>query len=149
VIRNIIFDWSGTRVDDLPAVWQATNYVLTQSQRPAMSLEQFRAEGDLFRGVSFPTISGTGPNGAIVVARGPLVFALPLGEEWRRIHADVPGRELPHADWEVHPTSPWNFALAPAPLAVRELPRSGKAAELLAKYHIDANAIINKVKALG
>jgi len=34
-------------------------------------------------------------------------------------------------------------------LAVHELPRSGKAAELLAKYHIDATAIINKVKALG
>ena len=33
-------------------------------------------------------------------------------------------------------------------LAVRELPRSGKAEELLAKYHIDANAIVNKVKAL-
>ncbi len=33
-------------------------------------------------------------------------------------------------------------------LAVREIPRSGKAAELLAKYHIDANAIVNKVKAL-
>jgi phosphoglycolate phosphatase-like HAD superfamily hydrolase len=44
VIRNIIFDWSGTLVDDLPAVWEATNYVLTQSQRPEMSLEQFRAE---------------------------------------------------------------------------------------------------------
>ncbi|MGO8927877.1 MAG: NUDIX domain-containing protein [Limisphaerales bacterium] len=44
MIRNIIFDWSGTLVDDLPAVWQATNYVLTQSGRPEMSLEQFRAE---------------------------------------------------------------------------------------------------------
>ncbi len=44
MIRNIIFDWSGTLVDDLPAVWQATNYVLTQAQRPEMSLEQFRAE---------------------------------------------------------------------------------------------------------
>ena len=33
-------------------------------------------------------------------------------------------------------------------LAVRELPRSGKAEELLAKYGIDANAIIAKVKAL-
>ena len=31
MIRNIIFDWSGTLVDDLPAVWQATNYVLTQA----------------------------------------------------------------------------------------------------------------------
>src|ERR1051326_409947 len=44
MIRNIIFDWSGTLVDDLPAVWQATNYVLTQANRAEMSLEQFRAE---------------------------------------------------------------------------------------------------------
>jgi phosphoglycolate phosphatase len=44
MIRNIIFDWSGTLVDDLPAVWQATNYVLAQAERPEMSLEQFRAE---------------------------------------------------------------------------------------------------------
>jgi phosphoglycolate phosphatase len=47
VIRNIIFDWSGTLVDDLPAVLRASNYVLTQSGRPAMSLEQFRAEFQL------------------------------------------------------------------------------------------------------
>jgi phosphoglycolate phosphatase len=44
MIRNIIFDWSGTLVDDLPAVWEATNYVLTQAGRPEMTLEQFRAE---------------------------------------------------------------------------------------------------------
>ncbi len=44
MIRNIIFDWSGTLVDDLPAVLKASNYVLTQSGRPAMSLDQFRAE---------------------------------------------------------------------------------------------------------
>ncbi len=31
-------------MDDLPAVWEASNYVLTQAQRPEMSLEQFRAE---------------------------------------------------------------------------------------------------------
>ena len=44
MIRNIIFDWSGTLVDDLPAVWQATNYVLAQAKRPEMTLEEFRAE---------------------------------------------------------------------------------------------------------
>lgn len=44
MIRNVIFDWSGTLVDDLPAVWQASNYVLSQAKRPEMSLEQFRAE---------------------------------------------------------------------------------------------------------
>ena len=44
MIQNVIFDWSGTLVDDLPAVWRATNYVLVQAERPEMSLEQFRAE---------------------------------------------------------------------------------------------------------
>jgi phosphoglycolate phosphatase len=44
VIRNIIFDWSGTLVDDLPAVWQATNHVFSQAGIPQISLDQFRAE---------------------------------------------------------------------------------------------------------
>jgi phosphoglycolate phosphatase-like HAD superfamily hydrolase/ADP-ribose pyrophosphatase YjhB (NUDIX family) len=44
VIRNIIFDWSGTLVDDLPAVLKASNFVLAQSGKPEMSLEEFRAE---------------------------------------------------------------------------------------------------------
>jgi phosphoglycolate phosphatase-like HAD superfamily hydrolase/ADP-ribose pyrophosphatase YjhB (NUDIX family) len=47
VIRNIIFDWSGTLVDDLPAVWKATNFVLNQADRPEMSLDEFRAEFSL------------------------------------------------------------------------------------------------------
>jgi phosphoglycolate phosphatase-like HAD superfamily hydrolase/ADP-ribose pyrophosphatase YjhB (NUDIX family) len=44
VIRNIIFDWSGTLVDDLPAVLKASNFVLAQSGKPEMSLAEFRAE---------------------------------------------------------------------------------------------------------
>lgn len=44
VIRNVIFDWSGTLVDDLPAVWKATNYVLAQANRAEMTLDEFRAE---------------------------------------------------------------------------------------------------------
>ena len=51
-------------------------------------------------------------DGAVAVERGPLLYALAIGEEWRRIHEDVAGRELPHGDWEVHPTTPWNYALA-------------------------------------
>ena len=47
VIRNFIFDWSGTLVDDLPAVLKASNYVLTQSGKTAMSLDEFRAEFQL------------------------------------------------------------------------------------------------------
>ena len=44
MIRNIIFDWSGTLVDDLPAVLKASNFVLTQSGKSAMTLNEFRAE---------------------------------------------------------------------------------------------------------
>src|SRR5262245_4468433 len=44
MIRNIIFDWSGTLVDDLSAVWAATNHVLSQAGASEMSLDEFRAE---------------------------------------------------------------------------------------------------------
>jgi len=44
VIRSIIFDWSGTLVDDLPAVIEATNHVFRQAGVPELTREQFRAE---------------------------------------------------------------------------------------------------------
>jgi len=44
VIRNILFDWSGTLVDDLPPVLDATNFVLRQAGRPEMTCDEFRAE---------------------------------------------------------------------------------------------------------
>ena len=51
-------------------------------------------------------------NDAVALERGPLVYALKIGEAWTRVNADKPGREPPHADWEVRPTIPWNYALA-------------------------------------
>lgn len=47
-----------------------------------------------------------GFNSSAVIYRGPLLFALKIGEDWRRI-----GGEPPHADWEVYPTTAWNYAL--------------------------------------
>lgn len=44
VIRNVIFDWSGTLVDDLPAVWEASNHVFRQAGVTPLSLEEFRSE---------------------------------------------------------------------------------------------------------
>ena len=54
-------------------------------------------------------------NEGVAVERGPLVYALRIEEEWTRINADVPGRELPHGDFEVRPASasrngPWASA---------------------------------------
>lgn len=50
-------------------------------------------------------------NQAVSIQRGPLVYALRIQEEWTRVNADKPHRELPHADWEVRPESPWNYGL--------------------------------------
>ncbi len=44
MIRNVIFDWSGTLVDDLPAVWRASNHALERVGVATMPLEQFRRE---------------------------------------------------------------------------------------------------------
>lgn len=46
-IRNIIFDWSGTLVDDLPAVWQATNVVFRKAGVKELSRDEFRVEFQL------------------------------------------------------------------------------------------------------
>jgi hypothetical protein len=54
-----------------------------------------------------PVRSSRRYNGAVSISRGPLVFALEMGEEWRKLRG-----EDPHADWEVYPTTPWNYALA-------------------------------------
>ena len=45
-------------------------------------------------------------NDAVSIERGPLVFALKMEEGWKHIKG-----ETPHADWEVHPKSDWNYAL--------------------------------------
>ncbi len=44
MIRNVILDWSGTLVDDLPAVLEATNQVFRQAGLPELSRERFREE---------------------------------------------------------------------------------------------------------
>ena len=50
-------------------------------------------------------------NEALAIERGPLVYSLKLGEKWTRVNADKPHRELPHGDFEVRPTTPWNYGL--------------------------------------
>jgi phosphoglycolate phosphatase-like HAD superfamily hydrolase/ADP-ribose pyrophosphatase YjhB (NUDIX family) len=86
VIRNIIFDWSGTLVDDLPAVWRATNYVFKQAGVAEMTLDQFRAEFCLpFKGFYSKYV--------------PHV-SLPQLEQWFHSHfreVQHLARELPHA----------------------------------------------------
>jgi hypothetical protein len=47
-----------------------------------------------------------GHAGLISLYRGPLLFGLRIGEHWHHYAG-----EMPHADWEVYPTTPWNYGL--------------------------------------
>lgn len=42
----------------------------------------------------------------VAIDRGPLVYSLKIGEDWRKLHDKAPA-----ADWEVHPTTDWNYGL--------------------------------------
>lgn len=55
---------------------------------------------------------------AVAIERGPLVYGLKIGEDWRPVNEDKPLREPPHGDWEVHPMTPWNYALDVRPKTV-------------------------------
>ena len=72
---------------------------------------EWRDETAIILRVPMPVRTQTRFNSSVAIERGPLVYSLKIGEEWKRINEDVPGRELPHGDWEVHPTTPWNYAL--------------------------------------
>ncbi len=47
-----------------------------------------------------------GFHGSVSVERGPLVYPLSIREAWRKLK-----QTGPVADWEVYPTSPWNYGL--------------------------------------
>lgn len=42
MIRNFIFDWSGTLADDLRPVWTATNKIFTEYGKRPLSIDEFR-----------------------------------------------------------------------------------------------------------
>jgi len=50
-------------------------------------------------------------NDAVAIERGPLVYSLSPDEEWTRVNADQPHRDLPHGDFEVRPESQWNYGV--------------------------------------
>jgi len=60
---------------------------------------------------------------SVAIERGPLVYSLKIGEEWRKLRDKAPA-----ADWEVYPTTAWNYGLALDPadpessIEVREKP---------------------------
>lgn len=58
-----------------------------------------------------------GPDAAVSVAHGPLLYVLPIGERWTKLKQ----RGL-SADWRTEPTTPWNYGL-PANAVFRRVER--------------------------
>lgn len=63
-------------------------------------------------------------NESIAIERGPLLYSFPVGESWVKLRQHA----LDSADWQVFPTTPWNYALNVDPenpdasIKVAELP---------------------------
>jgi hypothetical protein len=47
-----------------------------------------------------------GYHDSVAIERGPLVYALKIGTDWKLLRG-----KPPFADWEVYATTPWNYAL--------------------------------------
>ena len=54
---------------------------------------------------------------SLSVERGPLVYSLKIGESWNKIKQTGPA-----ADYEIYPTTPWNYALVKGDFQVIEKP---------------------------
>ena len=56
-----------------------------------------------------PIQTQTGPSRAVAINRGPLVYSLRIGENWTVNTPDPLG--LGFDEFQVHPTTPWAYAL--------------------------------------
>lgn len=63
---------------------------------------------------SYDAVMEDWADGMAYAARGPLVFALPIGERWERREYSRDGveRKYPYCDYEIFPTTAWNYAFA-------------------------------------
>jgi hypothetical protein len=97
----------------IPTWAKDANVVCAGQQFPVepgtyLAVDRFWQDGDRIS-IEFPmpVRTQTGHQGLVSIFRGPLLFALKMGEEWVKI-----GGEAPHNDWEVYPTTAWNYGLA-------------------------------------
>lgn len=97
----------------IPAWADVCEIVVNGQRQAAPSVASFhRIEREWQPGdhvqIDFPLRLRTahGHESLVSIQRGALLFGLEIGERWRKV-----GGEEPHADWEVYPTTPWNYGL--------------------------------------
>jgi hypothetical protein len=82
-----------------------------------------------------------GETGSVAIERGPLLFSLPIRGHWKLLK----GRP-PFADWEVFPTSPWNYALQVDPVFPEESVKFESKGLTRRPFSPDHPPIVAKVK---
>ncbi len=70
----------------------------------------WRPGDELVLHLPMPLRVETRENNAAAILRGPIVFGLRIGENHVKIASHH--ERLPAHDWEIHPTTAWNYALA-------------------------------------
>ena len=67
---------------------------------------EWKAGDELELRFPMPVIVNHGYHNSAIVERGPLVYSLKIGEQWHKLKQTGPA-----ADYEVFPTTPWNYTL--------------------------------------
>ena len=90
-----------------------------------VKLEQTWQDGDVIElNLPFTVCSERRFNRSIAILRGPLYFALRIGKDYKRIHLKSKHTYsidyLGSVDWEIRPTTHWNYGLAVQPENLKE-----------------------------
>lgn len=121
---------------------EATLQVNGQVQSGVKSGEFYRLDREWTRGdkveLHFPMQVRTSSwyRNSIAVERGPLVYSLKIGETWHKLKQTGPA-----TDWEIYPSTPWNYALIPGSMQVTERPMSKQ------PFSVDASPVEIAVQA--
>jgi len=97
----------------IPAWAKGTTILVNGKAEPAPSpasfarIERTWKAGDRVK-IQFPMAPrvSRGFNNSVSIERGPIVFSYGIGERWVKLR----DRGMT-ADWQVYPTTPWNYAL--------------------------------------